>query len=83
MEEHPDPDAPHPGKRRPSPGRPHAAPTARKAISQGQARPQGGERPKARQGDEGSGPSPPKLNRGTMGLRQETWRGASHLERPY
>ena len=31
------PDAPHPGKRRPPPGHPHAAPAARKASSQERA----------------------------------------------
>ena len=35
--ERPTPDAPHPGKRRPPPGHPHAAPTARKANSQERA----------------------------------------------
>ena len=63
--------------------RPRAAPTARKASSGGQARPQGGERPQTRQGDEGTGPSPPELNRRGTGPGQETRRGTTRLERPY
>ena len=42
----------------PPPGCPRAAPTARKASSQGQACLQGGERPQARQGDETTRPAP-------------------------
>ena len=83
MGQRPAPDAPHPGERRPPPGRPRAAPTARKASSQKQACPQWGEQPQARQGDEGTGPPPQELNRRSTGPGQETRRGTNRLERPY
>ena len=77
------PWTPHTKARGAPPGRPRASPTARKASSQGQALPQGGKRPQARQGDEGTGPPPRELKRRSTGLGQETRRGANRLERPY
>ena len=62
---------------------PRAAPTARKASAQKQACRQGGERPQARQGDEGRGPAPRELNRRSTGPGQEMWRSTNRLERPY
>ena len=64
------------------PWRTHDAPTARKASSQKQACPQGGERPQARQRDEGTGPPPQELKRRSTGPEQETRRGMNCLERP-
>ena len=77
------PRTPHTQARGAPPGRPRAAPTARKASTQKQACTQGGARPQARQGDEGTGPPPQELNRWSTGPRQETWRGTNRLERPY
>ena len=77
------PRTPHTKARGAPPGRPRAAPTARKANTQKQACPQGGARPQARQGDEGTGPPPHEPNRRSTGPRQETRRGTNRLERPY
>ena len=79
----PHPGLPIPRQEASPPRRPRAAPTARKASSQGQARPQGGERLQARQGEEGIGPPPQELNRRSTGPGQETRRGTIRLERTY
>ena len=65
------------------PRRARAAPTARKASSQIQAGPQGGARPQAQQGDDGTRPPPEELKRRSTGRRQETQRGKNPPERPY
>ena len=77
------PGRPTPRARGAPPGRPCAAPTARKANEHKQACPLGGERPQARQGDEGTGPPPKELNRRSTGSEQETRRDTNRLERPY
>ena len=52
------PQTPHTQARSaPPPGRPRAAPTERKASSEGHTRPQGGEQPRGRQGNEGTEPT--------------------------
>ena len=77
------PRTPHTQARRAPPGRPCAAPTARKASTQKEACPQGDARPQARQIDEGTGPPPRELHRRGTGPRQVTRRGMNRLERPY
>ena len=71
------PRTPHTQARGGPPGRPRAAPPARKASTQKQACPQGGARPQARQGNEGTRPPPHELNRPSTGPRQETRRGTN------
>ena len=79
----PTPDAPHPSRRRPPPW----APSCRPHRAQGQlaeaGSPQGGMRPQARQGDEGTGPPPQELHRRNTGPGLEAWRGTNRHERPY
>ena len=72
----PTPHAPEGGSERTPP--PRTAPDA-------QARPRRDARPRARQGDEGTGPPPPApdLTRQSTGPGRETRRGTNHLERPY
>ena len=77
------PGRPIPRREVPPHGRPHAAPTARKASTQKQACPQGGARPQARQGDKGTGQLPQELNRQSTGPGQETRRVTNRLEWAY
>ena len=74
---------PHTEREAPPPGRPRAAPTARKTSSQRAACPHGGSDPKLGKGTKGPGHPPQELNRRSTGPGQETRRGTNRLERPY
>ena len=63
----PNPGHPKPRREAPPPRCPRAAPTARKATSQKQACPQGGERPLARQRDEVTGLPPRRAKKAEHG----------------